>query len=526
MGWKPKIPTVKDVKQGVRKVVEDSPLSPVLKPISEGFAKVDSTNPESVVGDVWQRGEETLGGRKKEETKEAEKKQEVAADNTYKETGGVLDQMKGNDDEYLKGTEAASNAYKDTRNKNMSTYTDADGKTTSEYKKARDASNTNRLAGDKKATEDYRAARNPVYEKFQGQLEGLSNEAASQANDATQTYKNNIQPRLQDIMDTAQRESGGAMSLKDAGDPNNSVNKAWRDMYEGQAQGVGKQALADVGVMNALGAQATANQLGGLGGALPTSALIAMQGQNMSQSGQAYARAQQQMQGLREQGLETGRIESQNQYERGQGAKDRYAGSVKDYAGADSAYQDRMAGYRGERGAYADRGFEVGRQRAGEDYDIDQNRVGLEGDISMGTARDDLGMGQRANQMAYEMGDRRGTEDLGFSAGQAGLKHSLGADQGARQISNINQKYGTQGAIAGTQAQVGYQQQIAGPQILGGLAGAGVRAYAGMPSTPAPSGQPPVQTPQPSGVGSVVSPQAGNYDTDTQRRGSAWGRYT
>ena len=366
---------------------------------------------------------------------------------------------------------------KDSRANNNNTYTLNANNAVKDYKGARDAANSQQLKGDSEATARYRAARNPVYEHHQAELQKFSDEAANQANNAELTYKNNIQPRLQDIMSQAQSESGGAMSLKDAGDPNNSVNKAWRGMYEGQAQGVGKQALADVGIMNSLGAQATANQLGGMGGAIGTNQLLALQGQNMGQSGQAYARAQQQMQSLREQGLETGRQESNSQYNRGQAAKDRYTGSVRDFADADASNQDRQTKYRGERGGYQDKKFGAGKDLANDDYGIDQDRVGLEAGLSKSAASENLSMGQQRNKEDYDMGDAASREDFSIDSNLSGVRHGLSGDQAGRNISNINQRASTKSGVAANQASVAQQKRLAGPQILGGLAGAGAKAY-------------------------------------------------
>ena len=427
--------------------------------------------------DLPRKAEETFGGRTTQAEKDAINRQIAAGDEAYTGTKAELDKLKGADDTFYKESEGAAGKYKDERNNVFNTFSHDQNKAAWGYQDSRNKSMSKQLEGDAAATNKYREARNPVYEKYQGQLKGLSDAAASQASDATQTYKNNIQPRLQDIMSQAQTESGGAMSLKDAGDPNNSVNQAWRGMYEKQAQGVGKQALADVGVMNSLGSQATANQLGGMGGAIGTNQMLALQGQNMGQSGQAYARAQQQMQGLREQGLETGRQESSNQYNRGQAAKDRYTGSVRDYAGADADFQDRMSGYRGEQAGYGERGFGAGKELVQDDYGIDQDRVGLEAGLSRTAASEDYGISKERNKEDFDLGDRRATENHGLSTGLSGLKHGLSGDQAGREISNINQRASTKSGIAANQAGVEQQKRIMGPQILAGVAGAGMKAY-------------------------------------------------
>lgn len=454
--------------------------------------------------DKWtNQAEETFGGKESQKTKENVQKQVDAAGEAYTGTKAELDKLKGADDKYIGESEKNSQFYKDTRNNVFNTFSHNQNQAAGSYKDARNKSMSNQLAGDSEATKKYRAARNPVYEKYQEKLGKLSDAATTQATDATATYKNNIQPRLQDIMSQAQTESGGAMSLKDAGDPNNSVNQAWRGMYEKQAQGVGKQALADVGIMNSLGAQATANQLGGMGGAIGTNQMLALQGQNMGQSGQAYARAQQQMQALRDQGLETGRQESSNQYNRGQAAKDRYTSSVRDFAGADSDYQDRMSGYRGEQAGYSEKGFGAGKALAEDDLGIDRDRVGLEAGLSRTAANEDFDIAKTRNKEDFDLGDRRATEDFSIDSGLSGMRHGLSGNQSSREISNINQRASTISGIAANQAGVGQQQQIMGPQILGGLAGAGVKAAATMGSGSSSGTK---------AAAAAPAPEAGMYD--------------
>ena len=584
-----------------------------IKGVSDMMGQIDPTNPSSIYGRAADRAEYMVGGKKKQSTKDAEQEQIDIGKKSSEEVGGVFDKMKESDDEYLRSQTGATDTYKNTRNQNMDTYSKTDEADTGTYRTARDAANKTQIEGtdkagntyktardaattkqlgavskagddykgsrnaantkqleqDAAATKTYRDTRNPLYEKYQKQLTGLSDAASSQASDATKTYQNNIQPRLQNIMSDAETQAGSAMSLADAGDPNNKVNKSWQDLYESKAQGVNKQALQNVGVMNALGSQATANQLGNMGGALSTNAMLALQGQNMAQSGQAFARSQQQMQALREQGLDVGRQESAAQYERGQGAKDRYAGSVRDFAQGDADYQDRMADYRRETGGYQDKGFATGKElvqddygidkdrsvleggmsrdaaaedfsigkdyaglegglsrgAAGENFDIDKDQVGLAANLSRGAASENLSQNQVRNQKLYDFGDRRGTEDMGIASGLAGAKHGMAADDAGRRISNINQKYSIPAQVAQTQAGVGYQQQAAGPQILAGLAGAGAQMYGasqaggGGGGTRAAAGAaPPAQAPQP-------QVPEGAYDDPTKRRGSAWGQY-
>jgi hypothetical protein len=247
-----------------------------------------------------------------------------------------------------------------------------------------------------------------------------------------------------------------------------------------------------------------------MGGAINTNAMLALQGQNMAQSGQAYARAQQQMQALRDQGLEVGRSESASQYNRGQAAKDRYAGSVANFAGADSDFQRQMAGYRGERAGYGDRGFEIGRQKAGEDYSMGLGQSELEHSLGTKAASQDYDLDSGLTQSKYDVGSSANKEDFGLSTGLAGMKHQLASDDAARRLAAINAKSGVASQIAGNNANVGYQQQIMGPQILGGLGGAGVRAAAASGGGGGGGGTG-LTSPEANAAAAAPAPAAGNY---------------
>lgn len=196
------------------------------------------------------------------------------------------------------------------------------------------------------------------------QIDSLETQASDQAHNASKVYNNDIQPRMKSVMEDAQRQAKNAMSLGAAGDVNNDIHKAVRKLYDDQAQGVRKQSLADVGVLNALGSQATSQQMGGSGAPLTGSQLQLLSANNNQQSGLAYARAQQQMQSLREQGLNRGFEASDAQYNRGQAAKDRYNSSIGNYETSMDRNIDRQRGFRGELGGFNNQRY--GTQQGGE----------------------------------------------------------------------------------------------------------------------------------------------------------------
>lgn len=240
---------------------------------------------------------------------------------------------------------------------------------------------------------DYKAQRDKAVDPYYKTLD-------DSATDAQQTYKGTTQPRQRDIMDTAQRDASQAMTLGQAGDPNNAVQQSYRNLYNKEAQGVGARGRADAGVMAALGSQATAQQLGGL--PMTGAQLQAAQGMNLAQSGQAYANAQQRMDKLREQGIDTGITESSNQYERGRQAKSRYGDTVRDYEDA-------------------------GRRNRNEQQDIGAERF----NVGTGVAK----------------------ENLGFGTGLSELQHGARTDAAMREQQRIQDEYGGLSAEASGRAE-------------------------------------------------------------------------
>lgn len=189
--------------------------------------------------------------------------------------------------------------------------------------------------------------------QYTNKAESTARESEAQSTDARQTYTGTLRPQMKQNMENLGREAGNAMTLQQAGDPNNAINQGWRDAYNKEAKGVRNQGMQDAGMLNALGAQAFGNSMGNMP---MTGAQMQMgQAQALQQGSQAYAGAQRQMNRLREMGMDVGREESANQYARGEGARDRYAQSQRDFSGAEDAYTNRAGALRGERmGMYAD----------------------------------------------------------------------------------------------------------------------------------------------------------------------------
>ncbi len=293
-----------------------------------------------------------------------------------------------------------------------------------------DAYNKNKAAADvlQSSGSDYLGRTQSNTDKYQGDLDRLRGETEAAQIDAGHTYTNDIQPRMKTLMEDAQKNSADAMTLKDAMDPNNKVAAGTRALYDAQgnkvrdsynaeadrtrqayndqgagiqkqyeteAQGEGKQGLADAGVLGALGMQNMAGQLGGV--PMTGGQLQALMGANQAQTGASYAKTQQRLQSLRDQGL-TGNITEQNlglnnatsqrneglgrQADLGsQGLTQGFARSdiaynqgrdaVKDYTGAVRGYEDasdrqlgRDKDFRGQRGGYASQSHTLQQQMA------------------------------------------------------------------------------------------------------------------------------------------------------------------
>lgn len=262
---------------------------------------------------------------------------------------------------------------------------------------------------DKSATE-YKGARDAYVNDYLQGSARLRQEASDQGTNAQKTYTNDIQPKLKANMEAA-------MTLQQAGDVNNSVHTGVRGLYNKQGQKARTQGLQDFGVLSALGAQAAGQQFGS-----GTPMTAGMQGQiyaqNQSQAGNAYAKAQQRMHDLEQQGIDRGFTESAAQYDRGQQA-------IGNFIGAEGEYLNRGRDTRGELAGYdADRlGVQTG--RAGEDMDLAMGGAGLGRDIVYNKGERDLGaLGQYYGTQGSIIAGRQ-EEEQGRRAGMGQLYGSL-----------------------------------------------------------------------------------------------------
>lgn len=268
----------------------------------------------------------------------------------------------------------------------------------------------------------------------------LEKQSADQAKNAEVTYTTNIQPKQKELMESAMNNARGAMTLEEAQDPNNRVASGVRDLYNKEGQSIRNQGMTDAGVLAALGAQATAGQLGGMP-VFTGSNLQTMNAQNQRQSGEAFAAAQKRMMDLREQGLGKGLEQSNAMYDRGQLAQGAAANRVSDYEQGHSNFLGQQQGFRGEAQGYAADRMGVQRGMAGEEYDINQGLSGLQHGLQTGQGMRDMGQfdsyygGQQqgiTNQMNRIQADNAQRWGLATTVGSA-VAGGMGAPQGGVQ---------------------------------------------------------------------------------------------
>lgn len=219
----------------------------------------------------------------------------------------------------------------------------------------------------------------------------LAAQAEDQAKNAQRTYSNDIQPVQKGLMDDAYRNSQSAMSLEDAMNPNNKVSKGVRDLYDQQGQKIRQQGLTDAGVLAAMGAQATAGQLGGMP-VFTGSNLANLSAQNQRQSSEAFSAAQKRMMDLQEQGLGKGIEQSNAMYDRGQEARGMASDLSGRYQQGYNQNDEIQRGYRDEQQGYAADRMGVLLGMSGQEYDINNNLSDISHGLSQGQMNRDLGI--------------------------------------------------------------------------------------------------------------------------------------
>lgn len=295
---------------------------------------------------------------------------------------------------------------------------------------------------------NYEAGQTAATNSFDNQSKALQSQTQGMATDAKQTYSNTILPAQQQLMTQAQNNASQAMTLGQAQDPNNAVATGVRNMYNQQGQAANSQGLADVGMLQAMGSQATGQAMQS-GQPMTGGQLAAIQGMNLSQAGQAMANTQAYIQNLRTQGITAGMNQSNTMYQAGQQANQAAQGAVGQYGQLYNQGQNQVAGLNQQLSNYQ-----------GNQYNVDsannQNQYGI---------NSGLGNLNNSNQQQYTQ------NQMGNNAVLAGQQQ--GTDIANIQASNA-QAAGRMGAIGG---------------ILGAGAGAAAMgAFGGSSGAPASTG--------------------------------------
>lgn len=344
-------------------------------------------------------------------------------------------------------------------------------------------------------TEDaYVQARDPAVQEYKENVNRLREQSQNQSADARSTYTNTIQPELKNLMETEKQNAAGAMTLQQSMDPNNAVAEGTRSFYNTQAQNEGKAGLAASGVLANLGANAFSQQMGA-GMPMTGGQMQLLAAQSQQQGADAYARTQQRMQNLRDQGLERGFERSDLAYNRGLDARDRYRRGVGDIEGAEDRFHQGQKDFRQE-----DMGY--GRDIFGTDMAV----AGQDMDIGMGRHQRDMG---EINRKYGAEGAARTAESQASAAGQAGrMGITTGAITGG--LTAVGAIYGgPQGAQVGN---------AAGQAVSGGVQGQAAGAQAG--NNPQSYQAPPPQQPYGGGVGAQ-----NGYGTTYDPRYQGYGQY-
>lgn len=298
-------------------------------------------------------------------------------------------------------------------------------------------------------------------------IESLMAGAQDQAQRADKVYSNSIQPSFKNAMEQADQNASQAMSLQDAGNMNNPVQAGVRDFFNKQATNAGRVGMQDVGMLQSLGAQANAQQMGA-GAPMTGAQMMMMQQSNAAQAGQAFANTQRRMQGLRDQGIAQGLIQSGQQYDRGQQAIDTASRQRQGFMGAEAGDQARQQAARGEQYGFGNAitGSEKAAASAGYNSTMSQYNRGM--DRNSQTYNLDTGLAnQRLNdeQMRSQMGQNIALGKVSDSMMDAYSK-----------MASANQQINAQNAILGAGMQVG--GAVAGA-FAGGPAGAQVGSTVG-----------------------------------------------
>jgi len=327
--------------------------------------------------------------------------------------------------------------------------------------------------------------------EYRQRLAEAENVSKENMENARNTYKQ-LSPYHRDAMERAKEEAGSAMTLREYMDPNNQVMQDVRSLYntegEGvfgrydqQAQNIGRQGLADFGVLSSLGSQAAANAMGGMGPMTVGQQMAQMATANQ-QAGEAYAATQRRMnalrdmgmssrEALRQAGIERGFERGDRMYEAGRLAQEDLSRRMGEYEGFEDRNINRTTGI-------SDRLVDLGTSKLGSRQREEGARYGgtslldqLAFDTEMGKLERDTGLSKgQLDDLRQIIGMRMGREDIDIDRllAQKQIAAQQRAARDQSQAAMMSSILGTVGTIGGA---------IAGNMVMpgvGGAVGAGV----------------------------------------------------
>lgn len=303
----------------------------------------------------------------------------------------------------------------------------------------------------------YKTARDSYIKPQIDEMNRLRDESSRQANDARVVYEGSIRPGMLEQMDRNAANARSAMSLAEYNDPNNSVARATRDIYDQEALKTHARGVADTGILQAMGAQAAARSFG-IGGPMSTGQMTSLYAANQNQAGQAFANTQKQMQSLQDQGLAQGFLQADKVYQAGERAQDRNVTGMKAMSDFEGMNQDRQAGFRDEQARFGNLGAAMGVGMSRDDLDLGYRSLDRQSDLE----NTRLGVKTQEEINAAKAAAARSPDALlssllGTAGAVAGYKYG-GGPQGAQAGYTVGSGIGDAAAI-----QRGRYQEPTGP---------------------------------------------------------------
>lgn len=329
-----------------------------------------------------------------------------------------------------------------------------------------------------KASRDkYRGVADAAAQKQIGEYDRAHDERAQALSDSKTQYTSTVEPRMKAAMEASGKEAGNAMSLSDSMDPNNAVHRANEAKFERQATNEGRQGLADVGVLGALGAENASRTFGASGMPMTGGQMASIYGQNQNAAGTAMANTQRRMQSLRDQGIDRGYSESDKGYNRGQSAIDRANADVASYAGAGRTARTEQGNISGEEAGYGEKSQGLTTGNARDQANADMAVGGLEHEL--GNAGSQRELAETASDTGGRIADINGQIAGAGADKEAAAKKESGYVQAGAGVAGQIAGPAAKNFFSGGSSDGGGAAAGGGLSVLNGAQGAPVEAAAG-----------------------------------------------